>query len=553
MREPAFAETALDFGMFVWGSKGDRLRRPIDGVLVDEIVAVPTAIGAAQAAAANGDFLGELFNLHPPAYLFPPRAPGPLDKEHAALSTAELYDKYYREAMDPAEELRKKYEQKPPLSDAEYCREFAEVMTGSTRVSRMFAIGYFSLIFIGPLSPIEGWYINDECRNPSGDRLTIDAAKRIAYFYDRDSQFLRASRATFDSYPMPKTLDAIRGITLNDFGIRNSQWTPFTVLGGSLPNSSTNMNRKRANFILRNFFCDNLTPINVEEPAMHAGDRHGTEASCRSCHYKLDPMAGFFAKHGASFADFGRVRGPGEKSELIFDDGARADLQTYLENWQDKSTGKWNIGYVRSLSHPAMNTYGETLDDLFKILREAPEVRACLVRKIFEYTIAPEQSIDAGYLEYATKEFNCVAEKKSSTAALKQTMARALLSQTFSQRDRNTEECYDFAPGGASPGAPPCRVAVVLQRNCVSCHDSTGAKGRLDLSRWVKVGDEYTFPHLDRKGQQRPKQETFDRIGDRLSTTDEKERMPLDRYMHPLDREKIFIWVNEWLNQGSQS
>ncbi|MCX6129866.1 MAG: hypothetical protein NTX25_12505, partial [Proteobacteria bacterium] len=61
----------------------------------------------------------------------------------------------------------------------------------------------------------------------------------------------------------------------------------------SLKNSSTNENRRRASYVLKRFFCDDLTPINVVSPKLHAGtNRHASEPSCQACHYKLDPMAG---------------------------------------------------------------------------------------------------------------------------------------------------------------------------------------------------------------------------------------------------------------------
>ncbi|MEI6399160.1 MAG: hypothetical protein WCO71_10345, partial [Pseudomonadota bacterium] len=54
-----------------------------------------------------------------------------------------------------------------------------------------------------------------------------------------------------------------------------------------LQNSSTNRNRKRAAWALKRFFCDDLTPINVEAPSSHVGGQHGSDPACYSCHYKL--------------------------------------------------------------------------------------------------------------------------------------------------------------------------------------------------------------------------------------------------------------------------
>ncbi len=67
----------------------------------------------------------------------------------------------------------------------------------------------------------------------------------------------------------------------------------------ALANSSTNYNRKRAAYVLKRFFCDDLNPVGFEDPAEHIGGAHGSQTSCYACHYKLDPMAGFFRNHGA--------------------------------------------------------------------------------------------------------------------------------------------------------------------------------------------------------------------------------------------------------------
>src|SRR5690606_6614086 len=96
-----------------------------------------------------------------------------------------------------------------------------------------------------------------------------------------------------------------------------------------LPNSSTNFNRKRANYALKRFFCDDLTPVNVVLPDDHAGGRHGTDPGCQACHYKLDPMAGFFRYHngfGTSSKDPDGI--------IFFSDGALKPLGEYLGEWR---------------------------------------------------------------------------------------------------------------------------------------------------------------------------------------------------------------------------
>src|SRR5581483_2430968 len=119
--------------------------------------------------------------------------------------------------------------------------------------------------------------------------------------------------------------------------------TVFTrTLQTTLPNSSTNYDRKRAAYILQRFFCDDLTPVNVEAPAQHGGSEHASNPSCFACHYKLDPMAGFFRTLGIDFKDYS------QKTYIVFDDGAYTNSANYWKAWQPgpDATHPYNVGYV---------------------------------------------------------------------------------------------------------------------------------------------------------------------------------------------------------------
>ena len=171
--------------------------------------------------------------------------------------------------------------------------------------------------------------------------------------------------------------------------------------GTALANSSTNYNRKRAAYVLKRFFCDDLNPVGFEAPEEHVRGAHGSDTSCYSCHYKLDPMAGFFRNRGALFGDASdfaryRVRRSGERRP-----------QTYQSAWRaPEGTGRtWNVGYIRSPRWKEQNSYGESIADLSRIIRNAPEAKRCLMKRLTEYAVGDNQTIDGAYLDDLTEAF----------------------------------------------------------------------------------------------------------------------------------------------------
>ena len=235
----------------------------------------------------------------------------------------------------------------------------------------------------------------------------------------------------------------------------------------ALGNSSTNFNRKRSAYVLKRFFCDDLIPIGFETPQEHVGGAHGSQTSCFACHHKLDPMAGFFRSYGAYFFDYSR------SPDIIFDDLANKDRALYEAVWKaaDKTQPAWNIGYIRSARWQRYNSYGTSMADLSRILRTAPEVKRCLVKRLHEYVVAEDQTIDRGYLDYLTREFEAEAAVSSSTA-VKNTIVRLLQSAAYEQRNADPKQCYDVRTGlgrrrrAAMPGClhPEQELLAVPQR-----------------------------------------------------------------------------------------
>jgi hypothetical protein len=249
-------------------------------------------------------------------------------------------------------------------------------------------------------------------------------------------------------------------------------------------------------------------------------------------------MAGFFRTRGSLFFDFAGTK------DITFDDGATADLATYTQAWRAPagSSRTWDVGYVRSVDDDTHNDYGESMEDLHALLRRAPEVKRCLVRRLFEYVVDEDQTIDAGYLNYLADQFT-QRSKTNSSDAFKWTVSQLMLSQSFQQSDPDPSQCYDYPPGFNPAGSPPCRVSYILHQNCAMCHGAGGAGG-LNLDAWITLPDgSKAFPHFGADGKQIPLAETLSEMVMRLSSSDPNVRMPFYRYMNPIDRQELFQWA----------
>ena len=312
-------------------------------------------------------------------------------------------------------------------------------------------------------------------------------------------------------------------------------------LFNGIQNSSTNRNRRRASWVLKRFFCDDLTPLNVDAPSTHVGGQHGSDPACYSCHYKLDPMAGYFRELGNSGKSFA------DAPTILFDDGATANRATYEKPWKAApETGReWNVGYIRSITDDSKNTFGSNFKDLLELLKTAPEVKECFVRRAFEYVVGEEQAFDRDWARRVTDKMNETA-KTNSTQAIKDMFADVITSQAFRSRERNNNVCYDFAPGVDTKNRAPCRIATILERSCTSCHNATNRQGGLDLSAWKQLNDQTIgFAHAHADGSDVTAKETFQMMADRINSSDTAIRMPLMKTMPAPEREELFLWLQK--------
>ena len=222
-------------------------------------------------------------------------------------------------------------------------------------------------------------------------------------------------------------------------------------------------------------------------------------------------------------------------------------MSEYLKSWH-RPDGSLDVGYIRSVNNESLNDRSANPEnpgvaDLFAIIKAAPEARQCLVKTMMRFLVGENVALDAGYVEFLSGEFGKDVEQAGSGAALKATMKRILVSNSFRETNPVENECYDYAPGVDPAGLPPCKVARILEKNCASCHNATGAQGGLDLSSWKRQSDGFMGFTNDGVAAK----DTFQAISDRLSATDEGVRMPLKQHMAPVEREELYLWLSEQL------
>lgn len=551
MQDVRFGDSVLDFNLFFLGFKSDTLKA--DGHYDRTVFDFPNAVASAQAILRGGDYF-KLFDFDGPYFMAPLRHEPLEDKpqpDDAGLSPPQLRKKAMGEIETVFGGVHAFAAANPAPGASAICDRVEALIDDRNQLSahlnrafddaEIFALGRGEVLE-GPIDALAK-VAASECREGvRGSRQKLVAALQAAL-----SQVRRAFAeiATFEPEAyQPRSLLEFRPFDLSAFPTRQ-KWLSFGFEQGmALGNSSTNFNRKRSAYVLKRFFCDDLIPIGFESPQEHAGGAHGSQTTCFACHHKLDPMAGFFRNYGAYFFDYGRA------PDIIFDDLASKERKLYEAVWKaaSKEPRAWNVGYIRSSRWQRHNDYGSSMADLSRIVRTAPEVKRCLIKRLHEYVVAEDQAIDSGYLDHLTREFTAEAVTNPSVA-FKNAMGRILQSAAFEQVDADPKRCYDLAPGAIAGPGPPCRVASILSRNCGQCHHAGGEDGaeRLDVGAWVAAPDGRgrTFRHVDNGSLQLSAQESLARIVERLSTYDQKARMPKGRVMPNNERQELFLWAQQ--------
>jgi hypothetical protein len=536
IQDERFGDMTLDFNMYFLGFKLDALKSGT--TYSEQIYGFPSAVDSAREVMSGGDYFQLLDLVTSPT-----------------LGKVQVFRRSGEENMTDEQifDARSARIQKELQEIIQYAETDGSATVKSVCEKAVVHSQQFGLRFIDLDLPLQlvfmmqidsGWYgsLRPACQFNFQTELPqiVGFLKNIHAINERlISQVKNFVVGDYD----PHNVRDLRTLDVKQIGF-NDPWLSYGLDQRiALQNSSTNRNRKRGAYALKHYFCDDLTPIGVEDPKEHTGGAHGSDPACYSCHYKLDPMAGFFRYHGTVFFDFTKF------NFMIFDDEATVPLEPYVDNWKapDGSTRAWNVGYVRSPSDESFNDYGDTLEDLHSLLRRAPEVKRCLTKRMFEYLVSEGQTMEGSFLRDVSAEFANKAETNSSEA-FKWLVGKVALSQSFRQADIDPNQCYDFGEGYDADHAPPCRVASLIKENCGTCHQTTAGYGNLDLTSWVTFEDgSQGFPHLDEYGVQVPMHTTFERIADRLSTGDATRRMPYAKYMSSQERQELYLWIQEKL------
>jgi hypothetical protein len=541
LADPRFGDFGLEFNLHFLGFRPDRIKYESGYAWI--AFNFPSALHSAVQLTKGEDYF-TLMDLE--QKYFPPPASVPAAQNQPRppnFDQEAAFDERVAAIYKSYSELISELQTNPTFGVPEACKKGLENGLG---FNAYFDLGIdFDFVF-SVVNSFE-WLgkVQSVCSRNSDKYSKEEFIKDLLMVDQKNRALFPQVRNVIETRYRPKTLLDIQSIDVKSFGVKEKYISYGGLQKSKLLNSSTNYNRKRAAYILKRYFCDDLNPVGVEDPKEHTGgDAHGTQPSCMACHYKLDPMAGFFRYNGFQFRDlFGA-------SNIFFDDGASMPMEEYTKAWKAPADSgrEWNVGYIRSANKPELNTYGSTLSDLHKILREAPEVKRCITKRMFEFLNLEGQSQDAGYISYLANEFT-EKSKENSSAAFRWMVKQIVLGKTFDQQNPEPKECYDFAPGQNPNGRPPCRVAHILEKNCVSCHSTVYDNGNLALGYWIQLADgSYNFEHQKSDGSQYPMQITMQKIVDRLNASDPKFRMPKDKHMSSQERQELFLWAQEMMN-----
>ncbi|MGE0174721.1 MAG: hypothetical protein AB7T49_18155 [Oligoflexales bacterium] len=524
MKDEEFANRVLDFNLYFLGLKPNSIKTS-RGTLDPDLISAPNAITSARDLYSGRGYFS-LFDLNHPHYL-------------DVYSTDEDYEQVLDQAMihakDIVESIVSYTSQTTTFQKAVFCSEDQPIAERSFEIFTEFPVSNY-------LDETFGFITSEPAQYCSGTTTTpFDGATWAGKVLPKLDALDKALRNV-----NPGSVTSVMDFPILDASAKELK--PNSMLNLrfflNLPNSSTNYNRRRASYILKRYFCDDLTPINVVAPQSHAEDKHASDPSCQSCHYKLDPMAGFFRERGGAGFDFSQAM------EIVLDDQTTIDHDVYVGHWRSGSPDReWEVGYIRSATDESMNSYGSTLEDLFKIIRSSREVKQCLVKRMFSYLVSEKQTMDSGYLNYLTDQLETEA-KEDEAKAVKNTMTRILLSKSYSQNSVKSNQCYDYAPGEIAGNRPPCEVAAIFERHCTSCHNAKNASGGLNLAEWSAVGGgEPSFPHKKANAQV-SKDDTLASILERITTTNKDKRMPLNIFISSADNEALFRWLTKNLQES---
>jgi hypothetical protein len=531
MKDRRFGDAVLAFNLYYLGRSIDQVKRPsaeagsfeYDRAAFD----LPQTLESAKAVLAGGDYF-TLFDSSP-SFLTMPAQPvlrsDPAERERVGRD------------MDAAIE-------KVPTDRAGACEAFTQA--GLQATNRLRLLGF------APAVQLRQTWLT---KHPLFPR-TVDCAPDSTLSSADLAGSMRTVRTAIDAIwkgveDRPQNTRVASILDLPEVRVAAEGLPPVvSPLGagffGTVPSTSTNFHRKRASYVLKTYFCDDMTPLDLPQAETGDGgtsDVHASNSTCQACHYRLDPIGALFRNIGVGGRDY---TGQGK---IKFDDQvllSGQDYEHYLAQWQN-TDGSYRAGYWvlgrdgKPQREPTWtDADGDTLNGLWGYLRRSKVVKACLVKKLAEYVLGPKQVYDREWLAQISAGLH---EGPQSADSFKAVVKSLLLSKTFSMHDPAKGVCYDI-PEGASPNRSPCAIAHVVSGQCAGCHSSVSGPGHLDFTRWVDVGGGvFSWPHTDQSGVQLAPAESRRRMLERITSTDRRLRMPLLRAMPAEDFATFRTWL----------
>lgn len=546
--DPRFTETILDFNVYFLGFHSSSMRYPDGGIdtifnpngPIDSYYSYTPAVFAAKEFAMEGDYFS-LFSMPKKVYLAPLRFedfdPNQDPKEFVKERNASIV------------KMRKHFAAIAAMDDADTPIKIKDVCEDNfIKFSpEPFNLGFpFHLLFtLNGNSPVADFSTYELCNKEEKTEqeehdnkiIPKDQIAKLRKTHEYwEEKILKLADSLLPENYLVKSVNDIKELSLKDYERKDqpiAEPQTNTWFFSSLTNSSTNMNRKRAAYILKQYFCDDLTPVNVVIPEDHTEDAHGSTASCYSCHYKLDPMAGFFRNRGIGGFDFGQAE------DIRFDDNAKVSREDYFKNWQRKD-GTWNVGYVRSPEDVSLNTYPENNDlaGLFELIKNSDEPKRCLVEKAFKYFLGEKVTVDGEFQNLYAEKF-LQNSKTSSVDGMKSLVKDIVRTNSFVTESPVKGECYDLPEGVDLANRPPCSINFIIQKNCANCHGEMSKLGGLDMTTWSPTSgfkhDNANLSHLD----------VLQRIEERLTTSDKNIRMPLRKHIDSTELQDLIHWISQ--------
>jgi hypothetical protein len=207
--------------------------------------------------------------------------------------------------------------------------------------------------------------------------------------------------------------------------------------------------------------------------------------------------------------------------------------------------GPITVGCYVEPGVPHSGWKGNQLSDFFAFAESARDVQQCFVRRMAEHFVGPALTYDGAWLNQLTDDY---MRAENSGIGYKQLVKRLVLSRAFAAFDPAPGTCYDL-PANTPANRPPCVVASLVQSNCRSCHNTGFASGGLDLSQWVDIGSGvFSFPHK-KNGVQLDRKTSLEILRKRITGTTLGPRMPPGRIMVPTERQKLYEWLTQILEQ----